>query len=178
MRLEFSHHFHTRHCTVLTGAVPKECRPYLRKNVLPGRRDFGNFPFQVRHCSVSTKPLVELDLFVIWGKSWVLNNLCNVVHPNECSEPAVCESFEPTCALGSKIGPILHCYHQTFQYFCTDETSCSRERKELPSFIWKVLSLKETPLFWTLIVSIITSTSYPKWWLLEVWRFYFFLLFS
>ena len=106
MKLEFSHHFHARHCTVLTGAVPKECRPYLRKTVLPGRRDFGNFPFKVRHCSVSTKPLLELDLFAIWGKSWVLNNLCIVVHPNECSEPAACESFEPTCALGSKIGPM------------------------------------------------------------------------
>ena len=172
MKLEFSHYFHARHCTVLTGAVPKECRPYLRKTVLPGRRDFGNFPFLVRHCSVSTKPLVELGLFAIWGKSWVLNNLCNVVHPNECSEPAVCESFEPTCcALGSKIGPMAPTP-------LSPDISVFRERKELPSFIWEVLSLKETPLFWTLIVSIITSTSYPKWWLLEVWHFYFFLLFS
>ena len=51
----------------------------------PGRRDFGNFPLKVRHHSVSAKPLVELDLFAIWGKSWVLTYLRNVVHQNECS---------------------------------------------------------------------------------------------
>ena len=84
------------------------------------------------------------------------------------SPPAIFESCEPTCALGSKIGPMAPILwsRDISKFVCTDETSCHRERKELPPFIWKVMSLKETP-------TVSTSTSYPKWWLLRVWHFQF-----
>ena len=142
MKLEFSHRFQAGHCTVLIGAVLKECRPYLRKTVSPGRRDFGNFPFQVRHRIVSTKPLIELYLFAIWGKSWVLNNLCNVVHPNECSMPAVhllCTGVK-NWPNGSYTVITRH-----FDIFCTDETSCSRSEKNFPRSYEKYCHLKKRP---------------------------------
>ena len=60
------------------------------------------------------------------------------------SQPAICESCEPACALEPKLARwLLRCYHQTFE-----EQAVARSEKKLPSFIWKVVSIRETPLCW------------------------------